>query len=48
MLELKEQELINAIESANKQIAFEDDELKKQYFRGMKDTLIMLLKRCSI
>ena len=47
MLQISEEQLEEAIKNAKVCISFEDEELQKQYFRGVKDTLENLLAKAK-
>ncbi len=47
MLQISEEQLLQAIKNAKTCIAFEDTESQKQYFRGVKDTLENLLAKAK-
>jgi hypothetical protein len=47
MLQISEEQLEQAIKNAKVCIAFEDNEMQKQYFRGALDTLKNLLQKAK-
>lgn len=46
-LSISEAQLNQAVKNANIAIAFEDEEIRKQYFRGVRDTLKNLLEKVT-
>ena len=47
MLQISEEQLLEATKNAKTCIAFEDNDHQKQYFRGVKDTLENLLAKAK-
>jgi len=47
MLEITREQLEQAVKNAQTAIIFEDDEIQKQYFRGVRDTILNLLDKTT-